>query len=259
MLRVYWMIKSQYLKTAMEYRFNFWMMAAAGFLMRALMMGVAFVLYRNVPEIAGFTEGQVYLIMSFMFITEGMSNIFFDGIWYIPRLVFGGELDVMLSRPVSPLYQILSHEVGLHGMGVLAIGFLSLFFALAVLNALTITAAFLCLIFIACGTAVRTSSYLIGACNVFWLKAGGQVNIPYTMYSVGEYAKYPVKVYPLFMQIVLFGLIPYAFIGYVPCLVLTGERTLLYVLMTMAVSTAYLLLARAVFYKGIRKYESMGM
>lgn len=259
MLRIYWMIKSQYLKTAMEYRFNFWMMAVAGFVMRALMMGVAFVLYRNVPEIAGFTEGQVYLIMSFMFITEGMSNIFFDGIWYIPRLVFGGELDVMLSRPVSPLYQILSHEVGLQGVGVLTIGFLSLFMALAALQALTITAALLSILFIVCGTAVRTSSYLIGACNVFWLKAGGQVNVPYTLYAIGEYAKYPVNVYPLFMQIVLFGLIPYAFIGYVPCLVLSGQRTLLYILLTITVSAAYSLLAGAVFYRGIRKYESMGM
>ncbi len=259
MLKTYWMIKSQYLKTAMEYRFNFWMMAVAGFVMRALMMGVAFVLYRNVPEIAGFTEGQVYLIMSFMFITEGMSNIFFDGIWYIPRLVFGGELDVMLSRPVSPLYQILSHEVGLQGVGVLGIGFLGLFLALTALHTLTLPAIMLSLLFIVCGTAVRASSYLIGACNVFWLKAGGQLNIPYTMYSIGEYAKYPVKVYPLFMQVVLFGLIPYAFIGYVPCLVLSGERTLLYILLTMAVSAAYFLLARAVFYRGIRKYESMGM
>ncbi len=259
MFRIYWMIKSQYLKTAMEYRFNFWMMAVAGFVMRALMMGVAFVLYSNVPEIAGFSEGQVYLIMSFMFITEGMSNIFFDGIWYIPRLVFGGELDVMLSRPISPLYQILSHEVGLQGVGVLGIGFLSLFMALASLHALTIMAVLLSLLFIACGTAVRTSSYLIGACNVFWLKAGGQVNVPYTLYAIGEYAKYPVKVYPLFMQIVLFGLIPYAFIGYVPCLMLSGQSTLLYILLTIAVSAAYSFLARAVFYKGISKYESMGM
>jgi ABC-2 type transport system permease protein len=259
MIRIYWIIKSQYLKTAMEYRFNFWMMAVGGFLMRALMMGVAFVLYRNVPGIAGFTEGQVYLIMSFMFITEGMSNIFFDGIWYIPRLVFGGELDVMLSRPVSPLYQILSHEVGLQGVGVLGIGFLSLFMALTALHALSFMAVLLSLMFIVCGTAVRTSGYLIGACNVFWLKAGGQVNVPYTLYSVGEFARYPVKVYPLFMQIVLFGLIPYAFIGYVPCLVLSGQRTPLYILLTIAVSAAYSLLARAVFYRGIRKYESMGM
>ena len=137
MLKVYWTIKAQYLKTALEYRFNFWMMAVAGFLMRALLLGVAFVLYRNVQSIAGYSEGQVYLIMSFMFLTEGMCNIFFDGIWHILGLVFTGKLDVMLCRPVSPLFQIISHEVGLQGVGVLAIGFLSLFLALAHLGLLT--------------------------------------------------------------------------------------------------------------------------
>jgi len=259
MFKIYWMIKSQYIKTAMEYHFNFWMMAAAGFLMRTLMLGVAFVLYRNVPSIAGFTEGQVYLIMSFIFITEGMNNILFDGIWYIPRLVFGGELDVMLARPVSPLYQVLSHEIGLQGVGVLLIGFSSLFLALSRLGLMTLPVVLLCILFIVCGTMVRASSYLIGACNVFWLKAGGQMNIPYTMYSVGEYAKYPVSVYPVWMQAVLFGVIPYAFIGYVPCLAMSGEHMLQYVLLTMAVSVGYFLLARMVFYKGIKKYESMGM
>jgi ABC-2 type transport system permease protein len=247
MLKMYWTIKAQYLKTAMEYRFNFWMMAASGFLMRGLLLGVAFVLYRNVPQIAGFTEGQVYLIMSFMFITEGMSNIFFDGIWYITRLVFNGELDVMLCRPVSPFFQVISHEVGLQGVGVLAIGFLSLFMALASLHLLTIPALLLCLLFIVCGTAVRISSYLIGESFIFWLKSGGQMNIPYTLYSIGEYAKYPVSVYPVWMQAVLFGVIPYAFIGYVPCLALGGEHMLLYGLLTVAASGSYFLLARAMF------------
>lgn len=259
MLRIYFMFKAQYVKTAMEYKLNFWMMVIAGILMRTLMMGVAYVLFRNIPTIAGFSEGEVYLIMAFMFISEGLCNLLFDGIWFLPALVQNGQLDVMLVRPVSPLYQILSYEIGLQGVGVTAMGLVSLFLALSSLGWLSPGPVLLCLLFIATGTLLRASNYLIGACNIFWLSAGSQTNMPYMMYSVGEFARYPVSIYPLWMQGILLFLIPYALIGYIPLLLLRGEAVLLNGALMVGMVLLYPLLARTVFYRGIRRYESMGM
>ena len=259
MLRTYFMFKTQYLKTAMEYKFNFFMMVIAGMLMRTLMMAVAYVLFRNVPTIAGFSEGEVYLIMAFMYISEGMCNLFFDGVWYIPSLVFSGKLDVMLVRPVSPLFQIMSHEIGLQGFGVVVQGVVSLLLAMGSLGWFSTGHLLLCLVFIVCGTAIRVSTYIIGACGVFWMNTDGKNNIPYTMYSIGEFAKYPVNVYPIWMRVILFVVIPFAFIGYVPALLFRGEQVLLYGLALAAMTIAYSFLARTVFYRGIKRYESMGM
>ncbi len=259
MLKIYFMLKAQYLKTAMEYTLNFWMMVIAGILMRTLMMGVAYVLFRNMPTIAGFTESEVYLIMALMFVSEGMCNLLFDGIWYIPQLVYSGQFDLMLSRPVSPLYQVLSHEVGLQGVGVVAIGLVSLGLSLAGRGWLTLPITLACVGFIATGTTLRMSSYLIGACFVFFKDMGGNFNAPYTFYSIGEYAKYPVSVYPMWMRGLLFTLIPYGFIGYVPVLILRGENTALWVSLMITASVLYFFLARGIFYRSIRRYESMGM
>lgn len=259
MLKIFWMFKAQYLKTEMEYTFNFWMMIAAGVLMRTLMMGVAYVLFRTTPTIAGFAEGEVYLIMAFMFISEGLCNLLFDGIWYIPAMVFRGEMDVLLTRPVSPLFQVLSREIGLQGLGVLSLGVVSLTLALGSLGSLSAGSLLLCLPLIACGTALRMSTYLIGASNVFFIENNGQLNVPYTLYTVGEFAKYPVSIYPGWMQGVLLVLIPFGFIGYVPALILRGEHPVPYVLALTAMAVGYFMLARAVFYKGIARYESMGM
>lgn len=260
-LRVYFTFKAQYLKTAMEYKLNFWMMVIAGVVMRTLMLGVAYVLFRNVSTIAGFQEGEVYLIIAFMTISEGLCELLFDGIWFIPGLVANGELDVMLVRPISPLYQILSYEIGLQGVGVLAMGLISLVLAINSLGWLSPGRVLLCLLFIVCGMVLRMSTYLISNCYVFWLDpgSGSRSNLPFMINSIGEYARYPVNVYPAWMQVVLLFVIPFGFIGYVPVLLLRGEQVFLFGTLLAVMTTGYFLLARRVFYKGIGRYESMGM
>ncbi|MCI8623316.1 MAG: hypothetical protein HFG26_06575 [Provencibacterium sp.] len=258
MLRIYLKFKAQYLKTEMEYTLNFWMMAVAGVLMRAGMLAVAFVLFRNVPDIAGWNEAEVYFILSLIFLSEGVCNLLFDGVWSLPALVFRGEFDVMLSRPISPLYQLLAYGVGLQGAGLLPVGLISYFLSLHTLGRLNPFSILLMVPFVLCGAAIRVAAILIAASNVFWMRADG-LSLTYLAHTVGEYAKYPVSIYPGWMQFILLAVIPYGFIGFVPALILRGERAVLLSLALLGFTALYCLLARAVFYRGIQKYESMGM
>jgi len=259
MLRVYFMLKGQYLKTAMEYKLNFWMMFVAGIVVRTLMMGVAFVLFQFMPTIAGFTEGEVYLIMALMFISEGICNIFFDGIWHLPALVHNGQFDMMLTRPVSPLYQLVSYEIGLQGVGVLVMGIVSLTLSAHYAGFLNFLNILLLIGFIITGALLRMSTYLVGVCTAFYSEHGGTQTMAYTMYSIGEYAKYPLIIYPGWMRGLLFSIIPFGFIGYVPVLILRNQNALLLAVALVCVTAVYLVSARWFFYRGIRNYESVGM
>ncbi len=258
MIKIFFQFKAQYIKTQMEYTLNFWMMVCSGILMRTLMMGTVFVLFRNIPDIAGWREGELYLILGFMCASEGLTSIFVDGIWHLPALVFRGEFDVMLARPISPLYQILSYEIGLQGIGVLIMGIFNIGMGLVLLVWVSPLSLFLCIIFTLTGTAIRLSYNLIGACSVFWSN-GEPTNATFLIYSVGEYAKYPVTIYPGWMQFILLFLIPAGFVGFVPVLILRGEHIFLYTLIVLAATGLYFLLAKTIFYRGISKYESMGM
>ncbi len=258
MLKIFFQFKAQYIKTQMEYPVNFWMLVFSGILMRTLMMGTVFVLFRNIQDIAGWREGELYLILGFMCASEGLTSIFVDGIWHLPALVFRGEFDVMLARPISPLFQILSYDIGLQGIGVLIMGVLNIGIGLVSLDWVSPLSIFLCIIFTLTGTAMRLSYNLIGASNVFW-SSGGQTNATFLIYSVGEYAKYPVTIYPGWMQFLLLFVIPAGFVGFVPALILRGEHILPYTLVVFAATGLYFLLAKTIYYRGIRKYESMGM
>ena len=260
MLRIYFMMKAQYLKTAMEYKFNFWMMCIGGIVMRTVLLGIAFVLFKNVEVLGGFKEGEVYLMMSLMIISEGMVNIFFDGIWYVPAMLFRGELDVVLCRPVPALQQVLSTELGLQGVGVLALGFVSLGMAISRLGFLSAVNVLMLLIFIVTGMVLRLSTFIIGVTTSFYMDTGGNNSNAFTLYSIGEYAKYPVHIYPSWLAGILLSVVPFGFIGYVPVLILrAGAFSTWMTPLLVVVTIVYFLLARAFFYHGIKKYESMGM
>lgn len=259
MLKIFLKLKEQYIKTEMEYTFNFWMMLISGILTRILTMAVPFVIYNNIPNIAGWKENEIYLIMSFLFIAEGLCSILFEGIWQMPGMVFNGNFDSILSRPVSPLFQVLSYGMGLQGIGVFLSGIIGLNVFLAALGKFNIGSILLCLFFVVCGTVILMSVYLLSNSLVFWFDAGGRTSIPYTINSIGQYARYPISIYPKVVQFILLFIIPFAFIGTVPVFVLRGERVVIYCLILIGISVLSLLTARFVFYRGIRRYESMGM
>ena len=259
MLKIYMMFKAQYLKTAFAYTANFWMMFIAGVVGRTLTMAIPYVIMRNVPSIAGWQEAEVYVIMSLIFISEGCSNLFYDGIWELPGLVFNGEFDVMLARPVSPLYQVIARGFGLQGTGGILVGFAGLILSMHSLGWLTPAKILACLVLIVGGAVLRLSSILTTASVTFYLNIGSGSGLMFAANNVGEYAQYPVDIYPGWLKIILLTILPYGFIGYVPALILRQDTIGLLFLGAVAFIVVFFLLARGLFYLSIRKYESMGM
>jgi ABC-2 type transport system permease protein len=70
-----------------------------------------------------------------------------------------------------------------------------------------------------------------------------------------SFSLYPVDIFPDFVRLVLYTLIPAALVGSLPAsLLMDFDATRLAVLATVAVAAA--LLAHGVFHRGLRRYES---
>ena len=259
MLKIFFLFKSQYLKTAMEYTFNFWMMFFAGVVVRTMMLAIPYVLFRNMSSIAGWHEMEIYFIMALVFISEGFSNLFFDGVWEVPAMVFRGEFDAILSRPISPLYQVIARGFGLQGIGVMTTGILILIISMYTLNWLTPVKILICILLIACGAVLRMSINLISACHMFWLNAGPGSNVMFMTHSMGEYAKYPLDIYPMWLKVIMLTILPYGVIGFIPALIFRSSNVILLSLAMLAFTALFFMFARLIFYKSINKYESVGM
>lgn len=259
MLKIFIKMKEQYIKTEMEYTFNFWMMLVSGVVTRLLALAVPFVIYDNISGIAGWSRDEIWLIMAYLFIAEGLCSVLFQGTWEIPDMVFNGQFDCILSRPISPLFQVLSYGMGLQGISVFGFGFVTMLLLLAAMDMFTLGTVLLSFYFIICGTVLCMSVYLIGNSIVFWYDSGGRTYIPYTVSSIGQYARYPIEIYSKAVRFILLFIVPYAFICVVPVMILRGEHSVIYAIALAIVSLCFFLFARWFFYRGIRHYESMGM
>lgn len=256
MIKIFIKLKEEYIKTEMEYTFNFWMMIISGVVMQILMLAIPFIIYKNIPMIYNWSEEEVYLIMIFLIISEGVCNILFEGVWQLPSIIFSGQIDTILTRPIPPLVHILSYGLGLQGIGTLLFGLVAtvvLFYSMNLLNLKTI---FLFLLFIICGTVLRMSIYLMGNSIAFWIDTRGAISLPVTIGSIGEFAKYPIDIYPRFMKMILLMIIPYAFLGYIPMKILKGEY--IYLFLLIGITGFFWIIARMIFYIGIQHYESPG-
>ena len=259
MLRIYLMLKKQYLKTQMEYRLNFCLMILAGVVIRTLFMAITYFIFSNVTSIGGFNRNEVYLMFALFFISEGLGGILYEGLWTIPSLAHNGELDMMLVRPISPLLQILSNGFGLQGIGTLAIGTFTLFFSSSNIQWFQPFMYPCLIVFILLGIIIRLSSYLLYSSHVFFLKVGDRADVTYTLNGLGGYARYPVSIFPRWMQVILFTLVPYGFIGYLPVNMMKKGMAG-FGIASIAVAAGILFcLARTIFYLGLKRYESMGM
>ena len=93
MIRIFLSMKAQYIKTEMEYAANFWMMLLSGVLSRVVSMAAPFVIYSNIPDIAGWQKDEIYLILSCVFIWGGGCSGRLGGVWQIAGRVVSGGFD----------------------------------------------------------------------------------------------------------------------------------------------------------------------
>lgn len=259
MIRAFLSIKNQCVKSEMAYKVNFYLLIFAGIITKLVGLGVPFILFERTNDIMGWSRNELYLVMVYIIISEGINSLLFEGVWSIPDMVFSGKLDVLLIRPINPLLQVLSHGVGIHGLGDLLFGIPTLIFLHINLGITDIKSIIFSCIYIISGTVLCLAIYIISNSIVFWFDSGGRTSIPYMVTNMGQYAKYPLKIYPKVIQIILCFVIPYAFIGIVPAMVITEKISILYMIEIIAVAVVFFIIAIVFFNKGITRYESAGM
>ena len=259
MIRVFLSIKSQCIKSEMAYKANFFLLVLAGIVTKFVGLGVPFILFEKTTDIAGWSRNEVYLVMVYIIIAEGFNSLFFDGVWSIPEMVFSGKLDVLLIRPVNPLLQVLSYGVGIHGLGDLLFGIPTLVYLHVNLGLVDVKSIIFSFLYVISGTILCLAVYIISNSIVFLFDSGGRTSIPYMVANVGQYAKYPLKIYPVAVQILLCFIIPYAFMGIVPAMTITHRISDYYIVLVLSITGIFLGMAICTFNNGIKKYESAGM
>ena len=239
------------LASAMEYRASFLTQAFGMALSNATFVFFWWVAFSQVGgRIGGYDFQDVMFIWALCSSAFGLSHVLFANANQLTRLIVTGELDTFLLQPCNLLLNVCCARTSLSAYGDLLYGVVLmaltqcgsgqawLFFALGVpVGALLIAAI---------GLMAHTLTFYFGDASV----AGSM-----SQEFVVNFCIYPAGIYHRAVQLLMYSLIPAAFIAHVPLRLARGF-SVGWLLVWLAASAAYCSFAVWFFYRGLRKYES---
>lgn len=247
------------MKSLAQYRVDFLMMMFFTALSQICNLSMIGIIYSNIPEVGGWNMWEILILYGYLLFSEGCVNFFFQGAWKITHMLNNAEIDRFLIRPLPVGLQLMTARIDFDGLNKMVIAIAV--FCLGLTHSGITWSFWMCFYIpgtLFCACIIRFSMIWIASCLSFW--TGGIKNhMNYFVLSLGEFAKYPLIIYPPVLNIFFAYLLPYAFISYFPAAFLLGKTSgFLCVAGIPLVSIGMILLAGAVQKAGLKRYESSG-
>jgi ABC-2 type transport system permease protein len=242
------------IQTDMEYRADFYTRIIASLLGLLTTIGGLSIAFNYTSNIKGWTFAQALVLLAVYYLMDGLIEMFIaPNMREIMVKVRDGTLDFMLLKPVSAqfiasfrtfnVWRIVNVAVGL-GLSFYTIGRLSLTVGPAQAIAFAIT--------IAAGAVVVYSFWLCLVTLTFWFVK--MENIEQIVWQAFEAGRYPIEIYPAWLRGGLTYAIPVAFIITVPAKALSGRLEPSFIVISIIVSAAMLVLSSSFWRYGLRHY-----
>ncbi|WP_030161434.1 ABC transporter permease [Glycomyces sp. NRRL B-16210] len=246
-----------YLRSIAEYPADFWVMAVSGTFWQIMLFAFLSILFANVNAIVGWGYHEMLVLAGFLAVAWSSTQLFWDGIWDVGKMIVEGDMDYRLTRPAPVLVQVASKHVGMQVFGEMTLGLVMLVFGWtgAGIGLAMIPVALLLLV---CAAVIQAS--LLTAANAanFWMKG----RMPVLAFALAELQneamRFPLTVFPAAVRLVLtFGL-PLAFASFIPVQILTGRLDWWWLLAPPLAAAATAAIAAWIFRQGVKAYDSAG-
>lgn len=248
--RLVWGYLRHNLMAAMAYRGAFFLQVIGMVLNDVMLLFFWWVLFTRLPSLEGWSLAGVMALYGVVAFGYGIAVVVCGNAFRLAQVITTGDLDYYLALPADPLVHVLVSRMSLSGWGDLAFGLLvflaaspsnwahlPLFLFLGVLSAG---------IFVAFGVLVGSLAFWIGNAQNLSMQA---VN------AILTFGLYPAEIFPAGVRLLLYTLIPAAFVGSVPAALLVDfDWGRLGGMVAFALALG--VLAWAVFRWGLRRYES---
>jgi ABC-2 type transport system permease protein len=231
-------------------RRSFWVQVIAMIVNDLVWVVFWFLFFRRVGEIRGWHTDQVLLLFSILATVTGISMGLLANARRLGQLVADGQLDAVLTLPVDPLAYLLVRRVDTALLGDLAFG--PILFLVAA-NPTPSRAALFVLASITGSIVFVSFVVALGSLTLVLGGRGEQADLGFQALLI--LASYPLDVFGGLTKLLMFTVIPAAFITGVPVhLIDRFSWTTLAALVAAAAVSATI--ARVSFGVGMRRYRS---
>lgn len=257
-IRLYGLYISVILRSAMQYKLSFFLMALGRFLVAFNSFLAIHFLFSDLVRIREYTYGDILLCCAIVQMSFALAECVASGFSAFSGMVRRGDFDRILVRPCSPILQVLGSRFEIGRIGYIITAMITLVVGIQNSRISWNGLRILTVIFMLIGGMLLFSGlFLIEATICFFTVEDARFTNILT-YGGKEHGKYPIDVYgPGLMKFCTY-VIPFTLVQYYPLQYLLGySQNLLYIIYPFGV-IGFLTVCYGFWRFGMRRYQSTG-
>ncbi|HMB22620.1 MAG: ABC transporter permease [Chloroflexota bacterium] len=257
-LRLYFIIETQYIKARMQYRADFIISSIGMFFSSLATLGIFWVIFNSIPDLAGWSFMQLVFIYGFYMIAISPMQILFDHIWQIRYHVQQGTFLKYYFRPLNMMFYYMSEMFDLKGLTQLAAGIVILIYSSIQLDlSWTLSRVALLLVTLFSASLVQIAITVLAGCAAFWVL--DSYPVLGLAWKLREFAPYPMNIFDGAFRFTFTFIIPLGFVAFYPSqLFLQPEEVSFWVYFSPLVGIGLFALTYWVWTKGVNSYTGTG-
>lgn len=222
-LKLYWRLVKTNVGRELQFREDFWIVNLVTLIWATTLVLYYVFIYQHVSTIKGWGLGQVLAVVGFYLVFNSIFKSFVEqNFSYLPRLIYRGELDYVLTKPVNSQFLVSLARFSLRsflrilaGLGILIWAIISYDLHVSWGGVIVAGLAF------GLSFIIVYSLWFMTLVLAFWL--GNVENLYFLFMPIFQVSRTPIAVFPRPAQIIFSFLIPLIFISTVPTQALTGD------------------------------------
>lgn len=211
------------IQAQLSYRASLTMDLFSAFILGLIELAEVWLLFHNANVIGGLTFSGVLLVFALADLSFCFADILFGHLDKLPRYVRAGTIDVFYLRPQPILLQLMTSDIRIHRLTRPLVSMFALVYALTH-NPIDFSPSTIGILILAlvCGPVIYSSVFVIAAGLQFVLVNGAELTNAF-VYGGRYAASQPASVWPTAIKVTFGFVLPLAFTGYLPALVILDE------------------------------------
>jgi len=257
-MKLYFKYMKLHFKSDMQYKMSFLMSFVSQFFVFFSYYYTILCLFDKFSNLKGFSVYDV--LMTFAIIQFGFSfcEAFFRGVDQFDGLIVDGGFDRLLLRPQNILLQVFGQEISFVKFSRLFQSIIILIIAAFNIDVVwSIPKVITVILMLISSVLVFLAIFILAASYCFLTVKGLEVRNVFT--DGGKHmAQYPIGIFKKGLVFFFTFIIPFGFVNYYPLLYLIGRVNNPLYMLSPLLTLLYLIPAIMIFYRGVKKYSSVG-
>ncbi len=238
------------IQTTVSLRESFLLQSLFMLLSNLVFFSFWWIYFSNFNSIKGWTLSDIACLYGIVNGAYGIFSVFLGGSRYLARMIFEGDLDMLIVKPKNLLVQIMGSKSVSSGWGDIISSFIFLAFS----KYITLANLPFLILFILTACIIITSFSIMMGSLAFWI--GDSHTLSKQLFEfLLTFSNYPKSIYVGTVKVILLTVVPSGFIGFIPIEIIKNQ-SFSGVFYVVGFTAIYSYCASKIFYYGLRTYSS---